>query len=242
MLSGVNKMTNKEKQILRVPATLEEIERSYAKISKLYATLEGRFEKGLRKRGLQLLAVQKGEHVLEVGFGTGYSLVEIARSVGETGKSYGIDLTPEMLALARERLRKAALLNRVELHQGDARDMPYEANMFDAAYMAETLELFDTPDIPIVLQEIKRVLKPMGRLGVVSLSKEGRENSRFLRLYEWVHQKIPQYASCRPIYVEQSMEEAGYEIVKREEFLLWRLAPMKIVLAKPVQAASISQS
>jgi len=242
VLCGVNKMTNKEKQILRVPATPEEIKRNYAKISKLYATLEGRFEKGLRKRGLQLLAVQKGEQVLEIGFGTGYSLVEIARSVGETGKSYGIDLTPEMLELARERLRKAALLNRVELHQGDARDMPYEANMFDAAYMAETLELFDTPDIPIVLQEIKRVLKPMGRLGVVSLSKEGRENSRFLRLYEWVHQKIPKYASCRPIYVEQSIEEAGYEIVKREEFLLWRLASMKIVLAKPVQAASISQS
>jgi len=124
----------------------------------------------------------------------------------------------------------------------DARNMPYEANMFHAVYMAETLELFDTPDIPIVLQEIKRVLKPMGRLGVVSLSKEGRENSRFLRLYEWVHQKIPKYASCRPIYVEQSIEEAGYEIVKREEFLLWRLAPMKIVVAKPGQATSIPEN
>jgi demethylmenaquinone methyltransferase/2-methoxy-6-polyprenyl-1,4-benzoquinol methylase len=233
-------MTSKERQILRVPATLEEIKRSYARISKLYPIFEGRFEKGLRKRGLQLLAVQKGEQVLEVGFGTGYALVEIAKSVGETGKAYGIDLTPEMVELATERLKKATLLNRVELHQGDARNMPYEANMFHAAYMAETLELFDTPDIPIVLQEIKRVLKPVGRLGVVSLSKEGRENSRFLRFYEWVHQRIPKYASCRPIYVEQSIKEAGYEIVKREELLLWRLAPIKIVVAKPVQATSIS--
>ena len=240
MLWGVNKMTNKERQILRVPATPEEIKRSYAKISKLYPIFEGRFEKGLRKRGLQLLAVQKGDQVLEVGFGTGYALVEIAKSVGETGKAYGIDLTPEMVELARERLKKAALLNRVELHQGDARNMPYEANMFDAVYMAETLELFNTPDIPIVLQEIKRVLKPVGRLVVASLSREGRENSRFLRFYEWVHQKIPKYASCRPIYVEQSIKEAGYEIVKREELLLWRLAPMKIVVAKPVQATSIS--
>ncbi|HEX77625.1 MAG TPA: methyltransferase domain-containing protein [Dehalococcoidia bacterium] len=71
-----------------------------------------------------------------------------------------------------------------------------------AIYMASTLELFDTPDIPRVLQEIKRVLKPRGRLVVASMSREGHENSKFLRFYEWLHQRFPRYASCRPIYVE----------------------------------------
>lgn len=222
-----------KRDILRVPATLEDIKKSYTKISGLYATLEGKFEKRLRDRGLELLSVREGEVVLEIGFGTGYTLGEIARSVGDMGKAYGIDITPQMLEQTRKRLDKASLKDRVELCEGDARDMPYEDDMFDAAYMASTLELFDTPDIPRVLAEIKRVLKPEGRLVVASMSKGGWEGSTFLRLYEWLHRKIPRYASCRPIYVEESVREAGFHIVGSEELLLGRLVPMRIVIATP---------
>ena len=99
--------------------------------------------------------------------------------------------------------------------------------------MASTLELFDTPDIPKVLEEIKRVLKPGGRLGVVSMSKEGHEDSLFLKFYEWLHKKVPKYASCRPIYVEELVREAGYKITGTEEFMLTGLVPEKIVVAQP---------
>lgn len=222
-------MTQK-KETLRVKG---EIKETYAKLSKIYATLEGIFEKKLRERGLGYLDIQKGETVLEIGFGTGFTLVEIAKSVGETGKAYAIDVTPEMVELARQRLEREGLTRRVELSEGDARNMPYEDNMFDAVYMAAVLELFDTPDIPKVLKEIKRVLKSDGRLGVISIPKEGYENSRVLRLYEWVHRKFPKYASCRPIYVEDSLREAGYNVIRTHEMLLAKLFPMKIVVAKP---------
>ena len=182
---------------------------------------------------MELLSVKEGEFVLEIGVGTGFSLKEIARSVGTAGRAYGIDITPQMLRLAEKRLRKEKLTDKVELHEGDARAMPYEDNMFDAVYMAATLELFDTPDIPRVLGEIKRVLKPSGRLGIASLSKEGRESFWFLRFYEWMHQKLPKYASCRPIYVEQTIKDAGFDIVKREEFMIIKLVPMKLVIAVP---------
>lgn len=223
---------NGKRDILRVSATLEDIKKGYGALSKFYSILEGKFEKELRESGLKLLSVQEGEVVLEIGVGTGFSLQEIAKSVGTSGKAYGIDITPEMLRLAEKKLQKEKLMDRVELHEGDARAMPYEDNMFDAVYMAATLELFDTPDIPRVLGEIKRVLKLSGRFVVASLSKEGRESFWFIRSYEWMHQKFPKYASCRPIYVEQTIKDAGFDIVKRQEFMILQLMPMKLVMAR----------
>ena len=217
-----------------VPISSEDIKKSYGVMSRFYALAEGIFEKGLRQQGLQLLSVASGEVVLEVGVGTGYSLKEIANSVGEKGKAHGIDITPQMLGITRKRIEKAGLMDRVELYEGDARRMPYQNGKFDAVYMASTLELFDTSDIPVVLSEIKRVLKPKGRLGAASLTKAGREGSLFIRFYGWLHRKVPKYANCRPINVEKLIEDAGYQITKTEEFVLLRIAPWRIVVAKPL--------
>jgi len=225
--------SSNQKKTLGVPVSLEDIRKSYGVVSRFYAVAEGIFEKGLRQKGLQLLSVTPGEVVLEIGFGTGYSLKEIANSVGENGRAYGIDITPQMLEITRKRLRKVGLTDRVEIYEGDAKSMPYQDNKFDAVYMASTLELFDTPDIPRVLKEIKRVLKPGGRLGIASLTKEGREGSLFLRFYEWLHQKIPKYANCRPIYVEKLVADAGYEITKTGEFVILKLVPWKLLVARP---------
>jgi len=230
-------MGNGEKEILRVPVSSEDIKRSYGVVSRPYSILEGAMEKGLREKGLQLLGVREGEEILEIGIGTGFSLAEIAEAVGEKGKAYGLDITPQMLDMTRKRVEKRGLTNRVELQEADARSMPYQDNKFDAVYLASTLELFDTPDIPRVLNEIKRVLKPGGRLGVASLTKEGRGESVFIRLfmrfYEWLHKKIPKYANCRPIYVEELVAEAGYHITKAEEFVLYKIVPWKLLVAKP---------
>ena len=227
-------MIDNQGEILRVPVRSEDIKKSYGVMSRFYALAEGIFERGLRRKGLHLLSVTLSEVVLEVGVGTGYSLKEIANFVGEKGKAHGIDVTPQMLELTRKRLKKAGFMDRVELYEGDARRMPYQNGKFDAVYMASTLELFDTPDIPVVLREVKRVLKPSGRLGVASLTKEGREGSLFIRFYEWLHQRVPKYANCRPIYVEKLLEDAGYQITKTEEFVLLKIVPWRIVVAKPL--------
>ncbi len=217
-----------KKEILRVEGDVRE---TYAKLSRVYGAVEGIFERKIRRRGLELLNIQEGEKVLEIGSGTGYALVEIAKAVGETGKAYSIDLTLEMVALAQKRLEKKGLAKRVELRVGDARGMTYEDNKFNAVYMAATLELFDTPDIPIVLAEIKRVLKNTGRLGIISMPKEGHENSMVFRCYEWVHRTFPRYASCRPIYIVDSVREAGFRITRTQEMAIAGVFPMKIVMA-----------
>ena len=197
-------------------------------MSRSYDLFAGAFEKRLRNKALARLSIASGEVVLEIGFGTGHCLEQIAEAVGKEGRVCGVDLSPGMLEVSQRRLDRAGLLDRVSLSCGDATDLPYADEEFDAAFMSFTLELFDTPEIPIVLSEIKRVLKPNGRLGVVSLSREDG-TSLMLRLYEWMHQRMPQYIDCRPIYVEQALKEAGFHVVHSEKEKLWGL-PAKIVV------------
>lgn len=217
------------KHMLRVQA---DPKRVYAKLSSIYAFIEERVERRIREKGLELLNAQIGQKVLEVGFGTGCTLVKMARHTGEEGEIYGIDVTFEMVERARKRIKEEKLGEKVRLSQADARSLPYRSDIFDAVYMAFTLELFDTPDIMGVLKESKRVLKPTGKLVVVSIPKGGYEKSLVLRLYETLHKIFPRYATCRPIYLENFIREAGYRIVKTDKIMIAGLFPMKVVVAK----------
>lgn len=202
--------------ILSVPRTKEEAKQFYDRISRFYDYLTGAFERKYSKMALERLLIKEGETVLEIGFGTGHCLQRIAEQVGPMGKAYGIDISSGMLEVTRRRFEKSKLMDRTELYCGDAANLPYDDNIFDAVFMSFTLELFDTPEIPQVLKEIKRVLKLGGRLGVASMSREDGQ-SVLLRLYEWAHKKWPRYVDCRPIYVEHSLRDAGYETKSREK-------------------------
>ena len=215
--------------ILSVPRSKEEAKQFYDRISRVYDYLTGAFEQKYAEMAAERLSVQEGETVLEIGFGPGRCLKRLAESVGKTGKVYGVDISSGMLEVARRRLDKAQLIDRVELYCGDAVSLPYGDNTFDATFMSFTLELFDTPEIPRLLKEVKRVLKPRGRIGVISMSKENGE-SLLLRLYEWAHRKWPKYIDCRPIYLEHSLRDAGYEIREKEKVKLLGL-PVEIVIA-----------
>ncbi len=215
--------------ILPVPRTKEEAKRLYDRISEFYDYLTATSERKYAEKALDRLSIEEGETALEIGFGTGHCLKRIAECVGQRGKAYGIDISSGMLEVTKRKLEQAQLMDRVELYCADAANLPYRKSVFDAVFTSFTLELFDTPEIPKVLYEIKRVLKPGGRLGVVSMSKEdGR--SIMLRLYEWFHKKWPKYVDCRPIYVEQSLRDAGYEIRNKEKVRLFGL-PGEIVVA-----------
>jgi ubiquinone/menaquinone biosynthesis C-methylase UbiE len=217
------------KYVLPVPRSKEQAEHFYDSISRFYDLLTWIFERKYANMALNYLAIRRGEVILEIGFGSGRCLEQIAQSVGKSGKAYGIDISSGMLEVAKRRLTKAKLMDRVELYRGDAASLPYSDNTFDAVFMSFTLELFDTPEIPKVLEEIKRVLKPGGRLGVASMSREDG-NSLLLKLYEWVHKKWPKYVDCRPIYLEQSLRESGYQIQTKERVKIFGL-PGEIIIA-----------
>ena len=120
-------------------------------------------------------------------------------------------------------------MDRVELYHRDASKLPFVNETFDAVFVSFTLELFDTPEIPLLLNEVRRVLKAEGRLGVTSLSR-AKGNPIALRVYEWIHTKWPKYVDCRPIYLEQSLREAGYTVESKEMYNLLVL-PVEIVVA-----------
>jgi len=222
-------MNSKNHKVLGVYRTKAQAKESYDKISCFYDYFAGVFEKKYRNMALDRLNIKRGETVLEVGFGTGHCLKRMAELVGENGKVYGIDISSGMLEVTKQRLEEAGLLDRVELYCEDALKMPYEDNKFDAVFMSFTLELFDMPEISKVLSEIKRILKQNGRLGVLSMSKEDGD-SILSRLYEWMHTQFPQYADCRPIYVEHSIKDAGFEIKYKEKVKLFSL-PIEIVVS-----------
>ena len=225
--------------ISRVVRSKEEAKTSYDKMSRWYDLLVGRSEKKFRDKGLDLLNVQGGEKVLEIGFGTGHCTLALAQSVGSTGTIYGIDISEGMLDITASRIKDAGLSGRVELQLGDAVNLPFPDDFFDAVFMSFTLELFDTPEIPVVLQQCQRVLKHGGRICVVSMSKEGR-SGLMLRLYEWGHKKLPNYIDCRPIFVKRFLEKAGFNIRKTCTIRLWGL-PVEIALADKPYLSEIIQ-
>jgi demethylmenaquinone methyltransferase/2-methoxy-6-polyprenyl-1,4-benzoquinol methylase len=221
-------MDSKNTNILRVYRTKAQAKKNYDKISHFYDCFAGGFESNYRNIALEQLNIKSGETVLEIGFGTGNCLKQMAKSVGKTGMVYGVEISSGMLKVTKKRLEKAGLLDRVELYCGDAVKMSYNAHKFDAVFMSFTLELFDTPEIPMILNEIKRVLKSEGSLGVVSMSREDGKSIVF-KLYEWAHKKFPNYADCRPIYVEQSLTEAGFRIKSKDKVKVLGL-PLEIVI------------
>jgi len=226
-------MSSNIQAVSRVTRTKDQAKASYDKMSPAYDYFAGIFERNYRNLALKRLNVARGETVLEVGFGTGHCLRQMAEAVGEEGKVYGIDISSGMLAISRRRLERAGLWNRVELTCDDATKMPYTDDKFDAVFTSFALELFDLPEIPQVLSEIKRVLKPNGRIGVVSMSKEGG-TSILVRSYEWMHEKLPQYVDCRPIYVEQSIKDAGFVIQHKERVSLLGLPGDIVIGTKPI--------
>ena len=221
-------MPNYGFEITRVERSKESARAAYDRLSKWYDLLAGSSEKKFADIGLQKLDVKAGEKILEIGFGTGGSLVSLVQLAGSTGKVYGVDLSTGMFRVAQRKLKKNGILSRVELQCADAAHLPYPDNFFDAVFMSFVLELFDTPELPLVLHECKRTLRGNGRIGVVALSKQKKLS---VRLYEWFHMRFPAYVDCRPIYARETIEKAGFQIMNVTEMSMWGL-PVEIVVAQ----------
>ena len=112
---------------------------------------------------LTVAELREGEVVLDLGSGGGIDVLLSAKRVGPTGKAYGLDMTDEMLDLARRNARDAGVTN-VEFLRGRIEDIPLPRESVDVVISNCVVNL--STDKPAVLSEIARVLRPGGRIGI----------------------------------------------------------------------------
>ncbi|HEY7833406.1 MAG TPA: methyltransferase domain-containing protein [Ktedonobacterales bacterium] len=220
-----------------------------ARLRAIYDRLGARYDlllsaaRAPKTGALALLAVQPGERALEVGVGTGRVLVALAKAAAgcqvaqESGQDgdpvlvRGLDLSPVMVGLARERVRAAGLNAVVEVREGDARALPYPDASFDAAFSSYVLDLLSAADIAHALGELRRVLRPGGRLALVALSPGTSAPAQlFTTAYTALYRAHPDWlAGCRPIRLEPLLRDAGFAIRARRAWFRWH--PSEAVLA-----------
>ena len=173
-----------------------------------------------------LADLQPGQTVLDLGSGGGIDVLLSARRVGPSGKVYGLDMTDEMLALARDNQRKAGVTN-VEFLQGDIEHIPLPDASVDVIISNCVINL--ASDKPRVLREAFRVLRPGGRFAVSDVIVRGEVPPEIRRSVElWV--------GCVAGALEEDeyrsqLTEAGFADVSVEPWRVYRVEDARDMLA-----------
>ncbi len=202
---------------LEAYAPVDAIRRSYNRLSRFYRVLVAPFEYKARQAGLMAAQIRPADSVLEVAVGPGLAFLEILKRVDRATLVYGVDLSPRMLDQTARAVRRAGYRN-VDLREADARHLPFADNMFDVLLNNYMLDLIPLNDMPMILSEFRRVLKPGGRLILVNMSKpDAHSRSGLERLYRWLpNRAVPGImGGCRPVLMEEPTRAAGFQAVTR---------------------------
>jgi SAM-dependent methyltransferase len=174
-----------------------------------------------------LAELKPGETVLDLGSGGGIDVLLSARRVGPTGKAYGLDMTDEMLALARDNQHKAGAEN-VEFLKGEIENIPLPDNSVDVIISNCVINL--SADKGRVMREAFRVLKPGGRFAVSDIVVRGE-------IPPEIQRKVELWAGCVAGALKESdyrdkLRAAGFENIDIEPTRIYSVAQSKNILAE----------
>jgi ubiquinone/menaquinone biosynthesis C-methylase UbiE len=151
--------------------------------------------------------------VLEVALGSGEFYSTLARIAG-LRRCVGVDLSAGMLVRARRRLEEAGIERRT-LCRADALSLPFSAEAFDILFNLYMLDLLLVEDVRRVLREFARVLRPGGRLVVVTMAEQAPlVNTLWTRLYRCSPVLV---GGCRPLPVAEMLVSNGWKIELHEQ-------------------------
>jgi arsenite methyltransferase len=173
-----------------------------------------------------LAKLQAGEVVLDLGSGGGIDVLLSAKRVGPAGKAYGLDMTDEMLALARENQKKAGVSN-VEFLKGAIESIPLPGNAVDVIISNCVINLSGDKDR--VLGEAFRVLKPGGRLAVSDVVVRGEVPKEIRRSMElWVGCIA---GALEEKEYQEKLARAGFESIEVEPTRVYKAEEARDFLA-----------
>jgi ubiquinone/menaquinone biosynthesis C-methylase UbiE len=174
-----------------------------------------RFERRAKARGLLLLQLAPGQRLLNVGVGTGKEQAQIQDALLPGGLAAGVDLAPVMLQLARAIVPPPG---NEALCVADGGALPFPDASFDRLMSSYVLDLIPGRAIPLVTGEMKRVLRPGGRLVLVGLTEGTTLISRaVMAAWKAVYRLSPvSLGGCRPLRMTYPLLRAGFVDVRRE--------------------------
>jgi SAM-dependent methyltransferase len=183
-----------------------------------------------------LAELKPGETVLDLGSGGGIDVLLSARRVGPTGKAYGLDMTDEMLALARENQRKAGVQN-VEFLKGEIENIPLPNNSVDVVISNCVINL--STDKNSVLGEAFRVLRPGGRFAVSDIVVRGEMPTEIRR-------RLETWAGCIAGALEETeyrekLAHVGFERIEVEPTRIYSADQAREFLAGDPEADRIAR-
>ena len=173
-----------------------------------------------------LAELAEGEAVLDLGSGGGIDVILSARRVGPTGRAIGVDMTDEMLALARRNAAEAQIPN-IEFRKGEIEELPLDEAEVDVVISNCVINL--SVDKPKVLAEAFRVLKPGGRFAVSDVVVRGEIPTE-------IQKSLEMWAGCVAGALEEDeymslLSDAGFEAIEIEPTRIYEADDVRAVLS-----------
>lgn len=213
------------------PIPVERLQSIYDRTAPFYDGLVGEEQVQAKTVALKLLARRPNERLLEVGAGTGWLFERVVEQSG-VEDAVAIDLAPGMLLVARERLAALPGLRRPPLVLADARALPFRDAAFDCLLCTHTLDVMSEEDIHLSLAEMRRVLRPGGRLVALNLTPGEGEDQETTREWQRRFAADPEYfGGARPLRLASTISGAGFERVERRYCGQGKGWPSEVLLA-----------
>ena len=189
-----------------------QLARFYDRVASVYGFWSALFESRAARRAYEVAKLAGGECVLEVAVGGGEFFAELAKTEG-LERCVGVDLSMSMLARTVRHTEAGGVAHR-NLCRASALSLPFADAVFDILFNLYMIDLLLEEDVPAVLRGFARVLRPGGKLILLSMAEQARMVNA---LWMWLYRRSPvMTGGCRPVPVTGMLATNGWKIDLRE--------------------------